>query len=691
MKNKVLILFLILFVSAASYAQLDRSKKPAPGPAPEIKLGDYESFTLKNGLKVFVVTNKKIPKVAFNLIIDRDPILEGKNAGYINAAGQLMRTGTKTRTKDKLDEEIDFIGASINTSSSGVYAQSLKKHVNKLLELMSDIVLNPNFTQEELDKIVKQTLSGLAAEKDDPNAISGNVKSILYYGKDHPYGEPMTEETVKTITLDMCKEYYGTYFKQNITYLAVVGDITKSEAQKLVEKYFSKWESKDVSTKTYETPKAPVINKVSIVDRSNSVQSVIALGYPIELKVGSEGAIKVSLLNTILGGSFASRLNQNLREKNGFTYGAGSSFSSDEYIGSFTASTTVRNSATDSAITEILNEIKKIRAEKVSDDELQLTKNYMTGNFARSLENPQTIANFAVNIERYNLPKDYYKNYLKTLNAVTSDELLTTAKKYVKPNNMHILVVGNGEEVAKNLSKFSVSNKVDYYDLYGNPVDPSAKKLPAGLTAEQVLNRYIEVIGGKENMLKVQDKTTKLSGTVQGMNLTLTISQKEPNKLYQFIDAGVFQQKVLFDGVKGRTESMGQVQDMPAEQLEEMKMQASVHTILKYDELGIKTELTGMESINGKDAYKITLTSPSGKKSTYFYASDSGLLIRTMSSVSTPQGTFNQTTDMDDYRDVQGVKYPFKMSQSFGPQTIDLTVTSVEVNTGLSDSLFEIK
>ncbi|MEW6196390.1 MAG: insulinase family protein [Bacteroidota bacterium] len=691
MKNKVLILFLILFVSAASFAQLDRSKKPAPGPAPEIKLGDYESFTLKNGLKVFVVTNKKIPKVAFSLIIDRDPILEGKNAGYISTAGQLLRTGTKTRTKDKLDEEIDFIGASISTSSTSIYAQSLKKHVNKLLELMSDIVLNSNFTQEEFDKIIKQTLSGLAAEKDDPNAISGNVRNILYYGKDHPYGEPMTEETVKSITLDMCKEYYNTYFKPNATYLAVVGDITKSEAQKLVEKYFGKWESKDVPTKTYETPKAPVINKVSLVDRSNSVQSVISLGYPIELKVGSEDAIKVSVLNTILGGSFASRLNQNLREKNGFTYGAGSSFSSDKYIGSFSSSTTVRNSATDSAITEMLNEIKKIRTEKVSEDELQLTKNYMTGNFARSLENPQTIANFAVNIERYNLPKDYYKNYLKTLNSITSDELLATAKKYIKPNNMQILVVGNGEEVAKNLNRFSVSNKVDYYDLYGNPVDPSAKKLPAGLTAEQVLNKYIEVVGGKENMLKVKDKTTKLSGTVQGMNLTLTISQKEPNKLYQFIDAGVFQQKVLFDGVKGRTESMGQVQDMPAEQLEEMKMQGSIHTILKYDELGIKTELTGMESINGKDAYKIALTSPSGKKSTYYYSADSGLLVRTVSSVTTPQGTFNQTTDMDDYRDVQGVMYPFKLSQSFGPQTIELTVSSVEINTGLSDSLFEIK
>lgn len=691
MKNKVLIFFLILFVSALSYAQLDRSKKPSAGPAPEIKLGDYESFTLKNGLKVFVVTNKKIPKVAFNLVLDFDPVLEGKDAGYVDAAGQLLRTGTKSRTKDKLDEEIDFIGASISTSSNGVFAQSLKKHTEKLLGLMSDIVLNPNFTQDELDKIKKQTLSGLAAEKDDPSAIASNVRNVLFYGKEHPYGELQTEESVNSISLEMCKNYYDTYFKPNIAYLAVVGDITKAEAQKQIEKYFGKWQSKEVTGKTYENPKMPVVNKIDLVDRPNSVQSVLMLGYPIELKIGSEDAIKVSVLNTILGGSFASRLNQNLREKHAFTYGAGSSFNPDKYVGSFYASTTVRNSATDSAITEILNEIKKIRGEKISNDELQLTKNYMTGSFSRSLENPQTIANFAINIERFGLPKDYYKNYLKNLNAVTSEDLLAAAKKYLKPNNMHILVVGNGDEVAKNITRFSVSNKVEYYDIYGNTYDPSAKKLPAGLTVEQVLNKYIEAAGGKENMLKVKDKTMQLTGTVQGMNLTVTMQQKEPCKLYQLVDAGVFQQKTIFDGEKGKIEAMGQIQEISGDQAEEMKLQGSVHSVLQYDQLGIKTELSGLETINGKEAYKITLTKPSGKKSTQYFSAESGLMIRNVSTVATAQGSFTQTIDMDDYREVEGIKYPFKLTQSFGPQTIELNVTSLQVNTGLSDSLFEVK
>ena len=145
-----------------------------------------------------------MPVVSYSLVIDRDPIVEGDSAGYISAAGQLLRTGTKTKTKDQIDEAIDFIGASLSTSSTGVYGSSLKKHTEELLKIFSDVVLNSDFKQDELDKIKKQTLSGLAAEKDDPNAIAGNVKNALDYGLDHPYGEPMTEETVNAYYIFKC-------------------------------------------------------------------------------------------------------------------------------------------------------------------------------------------------------------------------------------------------------------------------------------------------------------------------------------------------------------------------------------------------------------------------------------------------------------------------------------------------------
>ncbi len=686
MKNKVLVLLLILFTASLSLAQLDRSKLPQAGPAPEVKIGNADSFVLSNGLKVFVVENHKLPSIAFSLVVDRDPIVEGKNAGYTSAAGQLLRTGTKNRTKDKLDEEIDFLGANLSTSATSIYASGLSKHADKIMAIVSDIILNPVFKQEELEKIRKQTLSGLAYQKDDPDAISGRVSSAIMYGKEHPYGEMDTEESVKSITLEMCNKYFETYFRPNVSYLAIVGDITKAKAKTLVEKYFGKWVKKDVPKNTFQNPKAPIVNKVVLIDRASSVQSVISVCYPVELPIGSDDAMKTKVANLILGGSATGRLFMNLREAKAYTYGAYSNLTPDKLIGKFSASTKVRNTVTDSAITEIMNEMKKIRNEKVSETELQNAKNLLAGGFIRSLEQPATIANFAINIARYNLPKDYYKNFLKNLSAVTVDDVQAIAKKYIKPNNANIVIVGNAEEIAKNISKFSVSGKVDYYDIYGEKYDPNVKKVPEGLTVDQVLNKYVEAIGGKENILKVKDKTTKMSGAMQGMNITMTQSQKAPNKSHTLIDFGVGKQIMVFDGEKGKISAMGQEQPMPAEQVEQMKL-GSLYFMLEYDEKGIKTELSGMETINNKDAYRVTLTYPSGKKGTNYYDVTTGLLIRQIAE----QGAGMQTVDFDDYRDVQGVKYAYKMSVGTPNGALDLIASSVEINTGLADSLFEVK
>jgi predicted Zn-dependent peptidase len=673
-------------MAALSFAQVDRTKFPQAGPAPEVKIGNAESFVLPNGLKVYVVENHKLPKVTFSLMLDRDPIVEGKNAGYTSAAGELLRKGTKNRSKDKLEQEIDFLGAALKTSSTSILASGLSKYTDKIMNIIADVILNPDFKQDELDKITKETLSGLAYSKDEPDAISNRVKQTLIFGKEHPYGEFETEESVKSVTLDMCKKYYDTYFRPNISYLAIVGDINKAKAKLLVEKYLGKWEKKDVPKNTFANPKAPIVNKVALVDRSNSVQSVISICYPVDLAVGSDDAMKAKVTNSILGGSATGRLFMNLRESKAYTYGAYSSLNPDKLVGSFSASAKVRNVVTDSAITEMFNEMKKIRNEKVGEAELQNAKNYISGNFIRSLEQPSTIASFAINTALYNLPKDYYKNYLKSINTVTIDDVQMMAKKYIKPNNAIVLVVGSGEEVAKKLSKFSVSGKIDYYDVFGEKIDPNVKKVPEGVTVDLVLNKYVEAIGGKENILKVKDRTTKMSGALRGMNITMTQTLKAPNKFYQLVDFGVGQQSTIFDGEKGKVSAMGQEQSMPPEQTELMKI-GLLYTMLEYKEKGIKYELTGMETINNKDAYRVSFTYPSGKKNTNYFDANTGLIIRQIAE----QGGGVQTVDFDDYRDVQGVKYAFKMSVGTPNGTIDLVTSSVEVNTNPNDSLFEIK
>ncbi len=681
-------IMLILLFTVSLQAQLDRSIRPKPGPAPEIKIGDAKSFQLQNGLKVFVVENDKLPRISFSLIIDRDPLLEGDSAGYSGFTGQLLRTGTKNRSKEQLDEEIDFIGAGLSTSSTGVSASGLSKHTETIIDLMADVTLNPNFAQEELDKIKTRTLSSLAQNKEDPDVISGNVFDVILYGKGHPYGELMTEKNVENITLEMCNNYYDTYFSPNTALMAIVGDISFDKAKEIVEKYFGSWQKKEVPEFEYKKPKKALVNKVHLVDRPSAVQSVLAIGYTVDLPKGHPDLVKTSIMNNILGGSFLSRINQNLREDKGFTYGAFTSLGSDELIGEFKVGTTVRNSVTDSSITEIIKELKRIRKEGVTAEELQTSKNYLTGSFSRTLESPSTIANFALSMKRYSLPKDYYKTYLQRLNAVTLDDIKKAAKKYIKPNNLNIVVVGKAEEIADNLKSFSITGKLKYHDVYGDEYDPSQKEIPEGVTVESVIENYITAIGSRENVEKVKDKTTVLEGSSGQMNLTITITQKTPNMFRQKLESNFFNQETWYDGVNAKRVSMGQESYLEGEELESTKTLAILHPFLDFESHGMIPKLSGVETINNRDTYRVEINLPGEEKWTHYYDTETGLLNRYISDIKVQGNELKTVIDFMDYKEVDGVKYAHKLSQVSAGRKIELNVKSIEINKGLDESLF---
>lgn len=691
--QKIATLFFLvafLFTDFTGYAQkIDRSTYPKPGPAPVIQLGKYESFTLQNGLKVFVVQNKKLPRIAVSLILDYDPIMEKEAAGYVSIAGNMMRTGTKNRSKDQLDEEIDFIGATLNTSSNGLYAASLKKHQDKLFELIADIIINPEFKQEELDKLLTQAKSGLAAQKDDPNSIASRVKSVLIYGKDHPYGELTTEETVENITLEKCRQFYNTYYKPNIGYMALVGDISLAEAKAAVNKHLSAWQPGQVPQAQFSTPQPVAKTKVAIVDRPTAVQSVIQVAHPIELKPGAPDAIPARLANDILGGGSSARLFDNLREKRAFTYGAYSSLSPDKYIGSFTASASVRNEVTDSAVVEFMNELRRIRNEKPAADELQKSKNSITGSFAMSLENPQTIASFAINTARYNLPKDYYANYLKNVAAVSPEEVQQVAAKYIHPDKAWILVVGNASEVADKLQPFG---EVEYFDIYGNKTTANIlKPAPSGVSAQTVMDNYIKAIGGRTKLEKIRDIAIVTTTQVQGRPVTITQYVKRPDKFMMEVRSGDMQiSKTTYDGKQAKVTGQGGSQEITGKELEDQRTRFALIPELKYAQYDVQAKLLGIEKVNGSEAYKIELTLPSGSKAYSYYDTASGLKVKEESIQETPMGTWTQVTEYDNYKEVQGIKYPHQIKQTVGPQNLDATVTKIEVNSKLKDALFKV-
>ena len=689
MKKYISIFFLALSAAVGSVAQTKQTP-PAAAPAPTIELGKVEQFTLSNGLKVYVVENHKLPTVAMTLVLDRDPVLEGEKVGLTGAAAYLMRTGTTTRSKDQLDEQIDFIGATLNTSATGFSASSLKKHLPKLMELSADVLLNPQFKQEELDKFKKQMASNLAASKDDPATMETNLQQALLYGKNHPYGEILTEKSIENIAVADVQQFYSSYFRPNIGYLAIVGDITAKDAKKLVKQYFGKWKKGDVKQAAYPAPAALTANQVAIVDRPNSVQSNISVTYAVDLKPGSPDAIAATLMNNILGGSFA-RLDANLREKRAYTYGSNSNLSTDRLSGRFVAYASVRNSVTDSSFAQIMYEMDRLRKEPVSADELKKVQNMMTGSFARSLENPLTVAMFAINTARYNLPKDYYANYLKNVAAVTPADIQRVAQQYLRPDKAYLLAVGNAREIADKLKPFNVNQPLAYYDAFGQKTEAPLMSLPAGVTVQSVLAAYVNALGGKANVEKIKDLTIKRTMTVPGAQLLVTQQQKGVDKSLVVTTYGQNEiNRVIINGTKGAINTQGQVKELDGTEVQDQKLDNWL-SFLSYDQLGVKLALNQMEKVEGRDAYKLELTLPSGKKSFHYFDKETGLKVREVATEQTSIGTANQTTDLKDYREVNGIKFPHQIDLHIGGQILSSKVTSVEVNKNLKDDLFKVK
>lgn len=688
--KKLTLSILTIAVALSTVAQtLDRTVRPKPGPAPEIKLGKTESFTLANGMKVFVVENHKLPTVAASIQLDVRPELEGNMAGYRDMMSELLTSGTKTRSNDQLNKEIDFIGANIDASDEGISASGLKKHQEKIFELMADIAMNADFKQSELDKIKTRTLSGLEAEENEPDAMLNKVSAVVNFGKQHPYGEVATKESVQKITLDKVKKYYSTYFRPNVAYMAVVGDITVEEVKPLIEKYFGSWKKAEVPVAKYSNPAAPATRRLVFVPRDAAVQSVINVTYPLDLKPGTPDVIKARVANSILGGGSNGRLFLNLREKHGWTYGSYSSINQDILKGSFTAYAKGRNVVTDSSVSEIIEEMKRLRSQKVDKEELQNHIVNMSGAFAIGLENPATVAQYAINIERYKMPKDYYQNYLKNLAAVTSEDVQTIAQKYINPDKANLVVVGSKDEVAKTLTRFAGNGKIEYYDTYGNEIKQStATAAPSNLTGDEVVKKYITAIGGEKAISGIKDIKTISNGEIQGIALTITEIKKAPNKLkFTMEGMGMVLEKKVFDGVKGYQEAQGQKTNLEGEDLEEAKEDADIYAELHPAKYGKKYTLKGVETLNGADVYAVEETG--GKKKTVnYYDVKTGYLVKIVQT-SENGSVIQEYADYQEIPNSGGYKIPYTVKIAAGTQNLTVKVKTAEVNKGIADSEFE--
>nr|WP_314840203.1 pitrilysin family protein [uncultured Flavobacterium sp.] len=682
MKKSILIIS-SLFLTIIMQGQI--IPQPKPGVAPSIKIGKPQTFELKNGLKVMVVENHKLPRVSFSLSLDNDPYTEGDKKGVSDMTSALIGSGTTKISKTAFNEEVDFLGANINFSSNGASASSLSKYAGRVLELMADGALNPVFTQEEFDKEKAKFIEGLKANEKSVSAVAGRVVNVLTYGKNHPAGEFVSETTVKNVTLEDVKTNYNTYFVPSNAYLIIVGDVKFSETKKMVEKFFGNWKKAIAPSISYTDPKDVPQTQINFIDMPNAVQSEVAVVNISKLKMTDPDYFAVLIANQILGGDFNSYINMNLREAHGWTYGARSSIYGDKRVGTFNASTQVRNTVTDSTVVEIFKELKKIRTEKVSEEMLASVKAGYIGRFVMQIEKPQTVAGYALRIQSQGLPADFYENYIKNISAVTADDVLRVANKYFLADNSRIVIVGKAADVAAGLEKLKYP--VQYFDKYGNPTaKPELKKaIPAGVTVKSVLDNYIKAIGGLQAAQAVQTIMINGSTTIPQAPAPLSFVSKTDSKGMLMVELAMGTMSLMKQVVNEKgayVMQQGQKQILEGEMLNDMKAEAT-----PFKELTLATKegltLVNIEPINGKDAYAIK-----NGKTTLFYDVASGLKVA--ESVVLEQGgkSMTKTTSYSDYRDVKGVKVPFNMIQNVGFD-IDIKISDVKINEGVLATDFQ--
>ncbi|MDX1408368.1 MAG: pitrilysin family protein, partial [Saprospiraceae bacterium] len=481
-----------------------------------------------------------------------------------------------------------------------------------------------------------------------------------------------------------------TYFRPNTSYMVVVGDISPGVARQKIEQRFGKWAQAEVPVHTYPLPQSVEKTKVNFVDKAGAVQSVIRITYPVVLQPGDDDVIKSRVMNTILGSGFSGRLFRNLREDKGYTYGAYSSLGSDELIGSFTASASVRNEVTDSAVTEFLYELDKLRSEPVTDNELELAKNYIAGSFARSLESPQTVANFALNTFRYNLPADYYATYLEKLESVTRDDVMEMARKYIRPEHAHVIVVGNQDEVSESLAKFDIEDgEITFYDIYANE---KADAEDAGdITGEDIIGAYIQAIGGEEALTQVQSLRQESSMSMMGQTITVLIQQASPDKFSMEMSMpGMTVMKQVFDGEAGYVEQMGQKTPVEGDDLAKMALNARMTPELEYFTDAYTMEVAGIEDIDGEKAYKVVVEGPAGK-TTEYYSVETGFKLKSIDVQEAQGQSVTVTTEYRDYKEVGSIMLPHLIKISgMGPMPFEMKTEKVEVNVEIEPSVFQV-
>jgi predicted Zn-dependent peptidase len=442
---------IVLGLASTLYGQEpDRSAPPELGPPPALELPAIQRLQLSNGTPVLLLEKHNVPLAQINLVVRAGSALDSQGAaGTASMTADMMDEGAAGRNALELADEIDFLGARISVFS-GTHNTTLALHtpVSRLdaaLGLMADVALRPDFPEEELERKRLERLTQLVQARDEPRAIAAALFDRTLYGEEHPYGRTPDEASLRAMRAADLRDFHRTYFRPNNAFFVVVGDVTMGEIKPKLEALFGSWESGQQPVPSWPKVEQVGQREVFLVDKPGAAQSEIRIGR-IGVPRLTEDYYAIVVMNTILGGSFASRLNQNLREEHGYTYGARSFFSFRPLPGPFQAGAAVQTAVTDKALVEFMKELRGI-LEPVNEDELNRAKNFVALRFPSRFQTVSGIAGQLAELELYDLPDGYFNEYVRRLLAVTREDVQRVAREYLDPERLSIVVVGDRQTI----------------------------------------------------------------------------------------------------------------------------------------------------------------------------------------------------------------------------------------------------
>jgi len=459
----------------------DRSKRPAAGANPVVKIPKYWNQKWANGVKVIGAESKELPTVGMLITLKGGHIMEQNmkdKAGIAELVANLMNESTEKFSTEEFESQEILYGANIRISngaqSMSIYMDALTKNIDGALALLEERMFHPRFSPDDFDRIKQQTIQGIENSKIQPSTISRQVFAKLMYGKDHIYSVPTsgTIESIKSITLDDVKKYYKDYFSSANAEVVIVGNVDEKEFTGKLD-FLKNWAAKPITMPVLPATPAAGKTRIYLVNKDNAPQTEIRTGY-MALPYDATGEFyKSNLMNFALGGAFNSRINLNLREDKGWTYGSNSGFRGSEIPGPFVSAASVKGSATDSALFEMMKEIKNYRENGITEAELEFTKKSIGQSEAREYETLEQKAGFLNQIQHYNLPANYVDQQQAILNGLTKEEVKALAAKNLPVDEMIILVVGDKAKIKKPLQRLGY--EIIELDTKGDVVVPGAK------------------------------------------------------------------------------------------------------------------------------------------------------------------------------------------------------------------------